>query len=171
MTGSVAGIVLAGGRSSRMGTSKALLVYHGQPLYVHMMGVLRAAGLDHVYISGDVLDIDCVPDMHPHEGPARAIADLQEKFSGQYTRLLIVPVDMPLLTSAVLRTLLDQPGSSHLQGHPFPLCLEVRRIDARVTSMYGLIAASRVTVLPCPTIYERLMHNANTPAEWQILQA
>lgn len=171
MTGSVAGIVLAGGRSSRMGTSKALLVYHGQPLYVHMMGVLQAAGLEHIYVSGTVPDVDCVPDMHPHEGPARAIAGLQEKFSGQYTRLLIVPVDMPLLTPAVLRTLLEQPGSSHLQDHPFPLCLDVGSIDNTVTSMYGLIAACRVNVLPCPSGYEKLMHNANTPDEWQVLQA
>ncbi len=58
----VAGIVLAGGRSSRMGANKALLSYHGQPLYLHMQGILRASGLEQVYISGDVPEVECVPD-------------------------------------------------------------------------------------------------------------
>ena len=47
-----AGIVLAGGRSSRMGTSKALLRYKDRPLIEHMQNLLHQAGLDDVYISG-----------------------------------------------------------------------------------------------------------------------
>ena len=39
-TGATA-IVLAGGQSSRMGTSKALLRFDGQPLIVHVVATLR----------------------------------------------------------------------------------------------------------------------------------
>jgi molybdopterin-guanine dinucleotide biosynthesis protein A len=35
----IAGVVLAGGQSSRMGTNKALLEYKGQPLLSHMIGL------------------------------------------------------------------------------------------------------------------------------------
>ena len=50
----IAGIVLAGGKSSRMGQNKALLSYRGQPLIEHMQRLIGQAGLQDVYISGDV---------------------------------------------------------------------------------------------------------------------
>ena len=36
----IAGVVLAGGKSSRMGKNKAMLIYNGKPLLNHMVGIL-----------------------------------------------------------------------------------------------------------------------------------
>ena len=39
------GFILAGGRSTRMGSDKALLNYAGRPLIAHAVAVLQDAGL------------------------------------------------------------------------------------------------------------------------------
>jgi hypothetical protein len=130
-----AGIVLAGGCSSRMGRSKALLPYKDGLLHQHMSRMLREAGLGHVYLSGEVPGAEAIPDRHLHAGPAQAIADLLEKFSGIYDRLLVVPVDMPLLTADVLTHLQQQPGSSYFIRHPLPVCLRTGK--SRRGSAFG----------------------------------
>ena len=45
------GFVLVGGRSSRMGTDKALLPYNGVPLASHIAALLAPA-VDQVYLVG-----------------------------------------------------------------------------------------------------------------------
>lgn len=161
-----AGVVLVGGCSSRMGTSKALLPYKGGLLHQHMSGMLREAGLGHVYLSGEVPGAEAIPDRHPHAGPAQAIANLLEKFSGTYDRLLVVPVDMPLLTASVLTHLLQQPGSSHFIRHPLPVCLRTGKVEGEVRSVRDLIAACAALPLDLPEAWKPAMQNFNTPEEW-----
>lgn len=161
-----AGVVLVGGGSSRMGTSKALLPYQDGLLHQHMSRMLREAGLGHVYLSGEVPGAEAIPDRHPHAGPAQAIANLLEKFSGTYDRLLVVPVDMPLLTAGVLTHLLQQPGSSYFTRHPLPVCLKTGKVAAEVRSVRDLIAACAALPLDLPAAWKPAMQNFNTPEEW-----
>lgn len=46
------GVVLAGGRSSRMGSDKALLNWQGRPLIEHMRALRLSAGAGQVLFSG-----------------------------------------------------------------------------------------------------------------------
>lgn len=64
-----AGIVLAGGRSSRMGRDKALLPWHGRTLLEHMRGLLRQAGAQRVWVSGAYPAFAGIPDRIAHCGP------------------------------------------------------------------------------------------------------
>ena len=57
MSHHVAGIVLAGGASRRMGQAKAGLVHDGRTFLAHVLGALRGAGIDHVIlVSGSAHD-------------------------------------------------------------------------------------------------------------------
>src|SRR3954447_22279597 len=77
-----AGIVLAGGRSSRMGTPKAALEWHGSTLLRHVVGivargvdgpvvVVRAPGQDLPSLPANV---DVVEDAREGRGPLQGLA-------------------------------------------------------------------------------------------------
>lgn len=102
-------LVLAGGRSSRMGQDKALLDYQGQRLIDVMMDLLESVTEDRsrILVSGQVAGYPCVLDEHPGLGPLEGLrCALKEVENGE--TLLVVPVDMPLLTKACLEDLLEK---------------------------------------------------------------
>jgi molybdopterin-guanine dinucleotide biosynthesis protein A len=104
-----AGFVLAGGRSSRMGTDKALVEFRGQPMIVHALEILRGAGLD-VSIAGARADLEAyapvVPDAAPDQGPLAGICSAMAATHARWS--VYLPVDLPLLPSSLIRFLLDR---------------------------------------------------------------
>jgi molybdenum cofactor guanylyltransferase len=71
-------IVLAGGRSSRMGTAKALLLFDGEPLIVHIVAALRQLFAEVVVVSAPGQDLPAIParlvrDDVAHQGPVGGI--------------------------------------------------------------------------------------------------
>ena len=76
----VVGVVLAGGRSSRMGRDKALLEVQGVAMAVRVATALAEGGCRHVWCQGGDIaglaaaGLDVVPDDRPGEGPVPAIA-------------------------------------------------------------------------------------------------
>ena len=106
----VIGVVLAGGGSRRMGRDKALLEWQGRPLLDHVRARLWAAGCESVVTSRAAPG--CIADFYPDRGPLGGIhAVLRRRPANGY---LVVPVDMPLLSVALLRGLIDG-GRDH--GH------------------------------------------------------
>jgi molybdopterin-guanine dinucleotide biosynthesis protein A len=123
------GVVLAGGRSSRMGRDKALLDWHGRPLLERQLDALRAAGVDESRASGERPAYRGVADAQPGLGPLGGLAGIAEAVAGE-ADLLVIPVDMPLLGAALLRRLrTEQPEARGLRcaGHVLPMRL---RLDA-----------------------------------------
>ena len=122
MTERTAGIVLAGGASKRMGTSKATLEWHGSTL------VRRAAGLVARAVSGPVVvvraagqelpplpgDVELATDAEQDLGPLHGMAAGLEQLGGRAAVVFITGVDAPLLHPAliahVLRSLRDEDG-------------------------------------------------------------
>ena len=91
-------IVLAGGKSSRMGENKALLTFEGEPLLARIGNCLEDLGHE-VYIAGEKAEYDVSPypqiaDIYPNKGPLggiySALVHLKED-------ILVCPCDMPLL--------------------------------------------------------------------------
>src|SRR5712691_2702186 len=95
------GFVLAGGKSTRMRRDKALLDWHGRPLLLHMVDLLRSA-TDDVQVVGR----DRLPDRLPGRGPLSGIATALAITSSDAN--LMLAVDLPLLTKDFLIYLRSQ---------------------------------------------------------------
>lgn len=174
------GVVLAGGRSSRMGRDKALLPWRGRSLLQHMQALLREAGAARVVVSGDHPgDHDSVPDRIRDIGPLGGVASVAEVLPDGV--LLLVPVDMPLLTPALLAALAAADGDCVCHdGYMLPMRLRLdNRLRSRLgqmpqwpspaRSLRGLHAAMGGIHLALPADGSGQLANCNTPGQWQEL--
>ncbi|MEQ3653564.1 MAG: NTP transferase domain-containing protein, partial [Glaciecola sp.] len=64
------GVVLNGGKSTRMGRDKAQLIKDGRSLLAHATSVLQSCALDKIVESGSVAGIQ---DTFQHKGPVGGI--------------------------------------------------------------------------------------------------
>lgn len=103
----VAGFVLAGGQSSRMGSDKALLPLAGWPLIQHAISILRDAGLK-ASIAGARAPLaefsPVVTDSHPGQGPLAGICAALAATPARYA--VFLPVDLPLLPAPLVAYLI-----------------------------------------------------------------
>lgn len=110
----VAGFVLAGGKSSRMGEDKALLPLNGQFLLQRAVRVVGlATGANAVVIGArrdGFADQAFVSDDWPEAGPLGGIATALRVTSADWN--FIVACDMPYLTNAWLEFLVDRARAS-----------------------------------------------------------
>lgn len=129
----VHGVVLAGGRSSRMGTDKALLPLGHAPLIEHAIGILHRAGLP-VSISGSRADLGnlapVLADLEPRQGPLTGICSALHALAESW--IVLLTVDMPLVPPALIARLLELALDSNAAAvlpsfagrlHPFPCVL------------------------------------------------
>jgi molybdopterin-guanine dinucleotide biosynthesis protein A len=166
------GVVLAGGRSTRMGRDKALLDWHGVTLLDHICRLLREAGVDRIVVSGERAGYDCIPDAEPDRGPGYALTGVLAALPAD-TSALIVPVDMPLLTPTLLRNLLMHAAACY-EGHPLPAVLPSRTADGdllRADSIKALHLTAGSVSLPVPPGEAARLVNTNTPEEWLGIQS
>lgn len=102
-------VVLAGGRSTRMGRDKALLPVAGRRMIEHIVDQLRPH-FSEILISADdieryaFLGLDVVPDQVSGQGPMRAIASVLERSSHEV--VFVIPCDVPRVPSRLLAGLL-----------------------------------------------------------------
>lgn len=162
----IAGVVLAGGRSSRMGRDKAFLDFGGKPLIDHMMELLRDAGVDDVYVSGDIDGYPSIPDMQSFNGPACAIADVMAHLI-QYDGVLFVPVDMPLLSVGALKLLMKSEAGGYFEQWPLPAFIIQPCVVENAYSVQKLLDEQGITSLEIPEQHKAEMHNFNTPEDWK----
>ncbi len=108
------GLVLAGGRSSRMGQNKAYLQRQDQSMLEYASAQLSACGVDEVVVSGSNSGgiADIVDDGGPLAGIHAALSQLDTQ------ALLVLPVDMPLMTKQQL-SLLKQAGETNATAQYF----------------------------------------------------
>ena len=180
-------VVLAGGRSTRMGCDKAWLTVDGQPLITRVVATLRELDLEEVFISGrpetDYSSLQCsvLLDREPGLGPVAGIE--QAMLACTAPLLLVLAVDMPKMTAAFLRILVAQIGLSTgtvpvLKGQVEPLaaiyprrcqplavdCLAHHRGAARHFAS-ACLRESAVRVFPVAPAHEACFENWNSPSD------
>lgn len=109
-------LLLAGGKSARMGTSKAELLYEGKTFLQHMIDKAHALGIDKCYISGYTSqqeDVKTVWDIYPDRGPLSGIHATMRTMTTPYC--LVLPVDAPKLPVEILEGLLQRHEASSNQ--------------------------------------------------------
>jgi len=128
LSASVAGFVLAGGRSSRMGRDKALLEFNGETLIELALRKLKAVCAD-VAIAGGSPELArfgrVIADPTPGLGPLGGIVAALEQSTCE--RNLFLAVDMPFVPAAVLQALVAADGPemvllAQADGYVQPLC-------------------------------------------------
>jgi molybdenum cofactor guanylyltransferase len=135
-----AGVVLAGGRSSRMGTPKAALEWHGSTLLRRTVGILaRATGGPVVVVRAKGQDlpelpkgVDVVDDPQPNKGPVQGIAAGLAALQDRAEVAFVSSTDMPFLHPAFVRRVLRavhegaDVGLPVARGYPQPLAAAYR---------------------------------------------
>ncbi len=135
-----AGVVLAGGRSSRMGTPKAALEWHGSTLLRRTVGILaRATGGPVVVVRapGQELpplppDIEVITDPREGKGPVQGLAAGLGALMDRADVAFVSSTDMPFLHPAFVRRVLRavhegaDVGLPVARGYPQPLAAAYR---------------------------------------------
>jgi CTP:molybdopterin cytidylyltransferase MocA len=138
----VAGVILAAGRSERMGRPKALLnqAFTGQTFVAHLISTAREAGLPAIFVIGRSANVELAAEVErfgvtllvndaPERGQLSSIivgVDAAERLGA--SAILVMPVDVPLLSSAVVSHVVAAANGSRAQivrathagehGHP-----------------------------------------------------
>jgi molybdenum cofactor guanylyltransferase len=151
-----AGIVLVGGRSSRMGTAKAALEWHGSTLLRRVAGVVaRAVDGPVVVVRAPGQDLPALPDgvevvedaregRGPLQGMAAGLAAVRDRAEVAFVSSTDVPLLHPRFIRRVLAALDDETDVAlpHVGGFPHPLSAAYR--VALVDEIERLIAAERM---------------------------
>ena len=184
------GVVLAGGLSSRMGQDKAKLLRNSTDMLNFSKQLLINSGVNNILVSGDQYDI---PDKIKMNGPVGGIYSVLSSFP-QVKSLLILPVDLPFMTTKMLTNLrikgeLSQKAT-YFDGHNIPLYLPnnsyVELFLSKAFSNNSMVKqgqhSEKKTKKNGPSIKALLEHvphqaikcgdskalfNTNTPEQWQ----
>jgi molybdopterin-guanine dinucleotide biosynthesis protein A len=155
--------ILAGGRSRRMGTDKALVDFRGEPLIARPIAAARAAGLEPVAVAKHELPleiptwIDEYETSHPLSGLVTAL---------QRGPVVAIACDQPFVTPALLAELAACEGFAITRAEPFPgryepspVLEQALRDEASMRATLAKLRPHEIDADP------RLVRSLNTPAE------
>jgi molybdopterin-guanine dinucleotide biosynthesis protein A len=126
--GGVAGILLTGGASRRMGFDKASLVVGGVPLAAHLASMLAEVAAPVVEVGPGRSGAPWVQEDPPGSGPLVAVGAGYEALlqRGHRGPALVLACDLPRLDTALLGLVAGWPGTCSVvpvwAGRPQPLC-------------------------------------------------
>jgi molybdopterin-guanine dinucleotide biosynthesis protein A len=186
---SVAGFVLAGGESSRMGQDKAFLPFGSSTLLARALELARAA-TGNAWVVGSAKKFAAfgpvVEDLYPGRGP---LAGIHAALAVSDALLnLITAVDMPFLHLDFLNYLIARARESQAEvvapragGHFQPLCAIYRKSFAEVAQRSLKTGKNKIELLfsEVPTLViegaelerngfsEDIFRNLNTRQDWQ----
>lgn len=179
------GILLAGGKSKRMGEDKAFLRFRGKYLYTYPLGVLRHFCSEILISSSDERfreeDVELVGDVYKDKGPLGGVYScLREAKSA---KCIILSCDLPLVTKEFIGMLLKVADDSLItaglnkNGLPEPLAgiydrSLVHKMETHILSgnykMSNLLDGEKVTLIDVEKRgfnSDRIFFNVNSPTD------
>ena len=185
-TAAVTGVVLAGGKSLRMGTDKALLVLDGRPLIAHVASTLQAV-CEHVVLSANdsqlyqFLGLETIEDDYAERGP---LGGIYSALAHSLTpAVFILACDTPYVSPELVRYIVDYHSDADakipsMKGNLHPLCGMYRRDclttiqerlenqQNRVQDLLSVIPTEIIPISPALPFYkENLFANLNNPID------
>ncbi len=178
------GLVLAGGKSTRMGRSKANICWYEKEQQYHLAD-LMSGFCDEVFISCRQDQQETIhpsyhvlPDLYPSSGPLEAILTAFKKYPNQ--GWMVMACDVPLLDQSTLSWLVEQRDYSKIatvfespsDGLPEPLTAiwEAKSYDLlrsnhqnQNLSLRKLLIKNEAKIIKAPNADALI--NANTPAD------
>lgn len=157
----ITGIVLAGGKSSRMGTDKGFLIFKDKPFVQYSIDALKPLVSEIIIVSDhpdyDIFGYKRINDITKDSGPVAGIVSGLEASATPYN--LILSCDIPLINSDILKQLIEgiDDTSEIIQtesnGKTMPLIALYRK---HVTSTFNTFLKSderrlRVAIKACRT--------------------
>lgn len=183
----IKGVILAGGQSSRMGQDKALLSRDHRDMFSYTLEQLENLNLNGIVLSRNAQQTErlnsmpLIVDTHSELGPLGGIHAIVQQVKAD--AVLIVPVDMPLLTTSDLERLISAGRTFHLPVYfeqnylPLflPITTEVRTYLEEVVdgkngdrSVRGL--CNHFSGIPLAPLNKEHLVNTNTPQQWQLVK-
>ena len=181
-------LLLAGGRSTRMGRDKATLLIEGQPLWQRQLATLRATGASELFISGPAdgpyaeCGVTVIEDLTPGTGPLAALEAVLPRIANSHA--VVLAIDLPAMRADFLTMLVktalarDCSVVPEFGGRFEPLVavytpsllpLVIECLHGTDHSMQNLLrkAAQSGRVIAHPLIIEDLplFQNLNTPGD------
>jgi len=180
------GILLAGGKSSRMGKDKAFMKYGDRFLYEYSLSVLS-------FFSGDILlsssnlnfnnaGYRIIPDEIIGIGPIGGIYSCLSKIKNESA--IVLSCDLPLISTDLVSRLINNSGSFEItialnhKNQPEPLIgiysasiipLLKRRIDAGQYKMLELFSEARTNFVSMTDFPPEVFSNLNKPDDFNSL--
>jgi len=184
----LAAVILAAGESSRMGSPKALLTFHGRPFLEHLIQVTQhpKVGPRRIVLGANAEGISSQLKLDPAMvvvnpdwklGQLSSIhAALRSLPTGATDGVMLYLVDHPLITAHLVGELIENyyksgkpivlPSYGGKRGHPviFSSALYPELLDAPLeTGARAVVWAHAAEVLEVPTIEEGVVLNLNDP--------
>jgi molybdopterin-guanine dinucleotide biosynthesis protein A len=105
----ISAVLLAGGKSLRMGEDKATILFRSMPLWKIQLELLRKLQPGELFISAQSdppwrpADVQFVADEQPSRGPLSGIASVLSQITTEH--LVALAIDMPFMNASYLRAL------------------------------------------------------------------
>lgn len=179
--------ILAGGKSSRMGSDKGLLPYKGATFIEHIITALNKASINKITIISankdyDFLEYNRITDIYPNKGPVGGIYTALE--NSKTKKNIILSVDIPLITAEILTWLIANTNENSpltqvkIKNQTSPLFAVYgkqllttfhKHIKADELKLRSIIETIPHTTLQVPEKWYSLLDNFNTKEEYQKL--
>lgn len=182
----ITAIILAGGKSSRMGVDKGFMLYNNKPFISHIIKATQHIVNEIIIVSNnakyDQFNLKRVNDILPDAGPLSGVCS--GLFHSQSEHNLVLSCDLPLIKNELLRMLIDQVSDAYdivqtsVQGRINPLlamykkqcassCLAALKSGER--QMCAFTSRQRVKTILIDVALEKYAANINTPHQFREL--